>query len=87
MTPAFTPNPVPTGGLSYFRGNGQVVGSLYGLSSGPPRGPRKGAQPPTHPGLLFSRACGWRGLDSVAQPAGIVLVAVSLYPGLLLRET
>ena len=87
MTPAFTPNPVPTGGLSYFRGNGQVVGSLYGLSSGPPRGPRKGAQPPTHPGLLFSRACGWGGLDSVAQPAGIVLVAVSSYPGLLLQET
>lgn len=30
-----TPIPIPTGGLSCFRGNGQVVGSLYGLILGP----------------------------------------------------
>ena len=67
VTPDFTPTPVPTGSLSCFRGNGQVVESLYGLSPGPPRGPRKGDQPPAHPSLLFSRAC---GLDTVAWPAG-----------------
>lgn len=79
VTPAFTPTPVPTGSLSCFRGNGQVVGSLYGLSPGPPRGPERELSLQPTPVCCPREHVGWTPWPGVQ---GIVLAAVPSYLGL-----